>query len=322
MSRNTTALVVFGNLNQVARINLSLKRRASNRLLPAPSLGSGFEDIAIDHRHGRAFCLIEAMEDFDGFLRGFVAEYDRAGRFLHCTRLRTRFEEANKGFEGLAHVWRGGREYLYALCEGNLGTGRHAGGGRVSTCSFARATGAGRRRTESACQSRRSSRTMPRSPIATGNLPSSHRRRRVCGWPGSTGKRVPWCRDRTPSIASRARATAMSRESPGCPVTPWSPSPTGRRGGRPLAAPRRIRASIYSGSQRTETRKKTSPRTIAPTRSGSALDARDGKGYILRLHAPSGWHWRSAVGAPIVALPEGEIEVSPPWRAISILVEL
>ena len=34
---DTTALVVFDNLNQVARINLSLKRRASNRLLPAPS---------------------------------------------------------------------------------------------------------------------------------------------------------------------------------------------------------------------------------------------------------------------------------------------
>jgi hypothetical protein len=30
---DTTALVVFDNLNQVARINLSLKRRASNRLL-------------------------------------------------------------------------------------------------------------------------------------------------------------------------------------------------------------------------------------------------------------------------------------------------
>jgi hypothetical protein len=74
---HTTALVVFDNLNQVAHIDLSLKRRASNRLLPAPSLGSGFEDIAIDYRRGRAFCLIEAVEDFDGLLRGFVAEYDR-----------------------------------------------------------------------------------------------------------------------------------------------------------------------------------------------------------------------------------------------------
>src|SRR5262245_38829039 len=58
-----TALVVFDNLNQVARIDLSLKRRASNRLMPAPSLGLGFEDIAIDFRRGRVFCLIEATAD-------------------------------------------------------------------------------------------------------------------------------------------------------------------------------------------------------------------------------------------------------------------
>lgn len=91
-----TALVVFDNLNQVARIDLSLKHRASNRLMPAPSLGSGFEDIAIDSRHGRVFCLVEAMEDLDGLLRGFVAEYDRAGRFLRCTRLHTRLTRASK----------------------------------------------------------------------------------------------------------------------------------------------------------------------------------------------------------------------------------
>jgi uncharacterized protein YjiK len=116
-----TALVVFDNLNQVARIDLSLKRRASNRLMPAPSLGLGFEDIAIDSKHGHVFCLIEAMEDVDGLLHGFVAEYDRAGRFLRCARLHARFQEANKGFEGLAHAWRGGRECLYALWERNHG---------------------------------------------------------------------------------------------------------------------------------------------------------------------------------------------------------
>ena len=35
-------------------------------------------------------------------------------------------------------MWRGGREYLYALCEGNLGTGRHAGSGRVDVFIRAR----------------------------------------------------------------------------------------------------------------------------------------------------------------------------------------
>jgi hypothetical protein len=94
---DTTALVVFDNLNQVARIDLSFKRRVSNQLLPAPSLGSGFEDIAIDYRRGRVFCLVEAVEDFDGLLRGFVAEYDRAGRFLRCTRAAHPVREGEQG---------------------------------------------------------------------------------------------------------------------------------------------------------------------------------------------------------------------------------
>ena len=215
---DATALVVFDNLNWVARIDLSLKRRAGNRLFPAPSLGPGFEDIAIDHKRKRFFCLVEELEDFDGLVRGFVAEYDSTGRFLSCTPLSTRFKAANKGFEGLAHIWRGGREYLYSLCEGNLGTAATQGAG-VSTFSFVRVTAAGRHRTGFACQSRRSSRTMPRSPIATDGLPSSRRRRRDCGWPGSMSRRVPWYRDRAASIVSRARATAISRELPGCPGT-------------------------------------------------------------------------------------------------------
>jgi hypothetical protein len=129
---DTTALVVFDNLNQVASIDLTLKGRDGNGLFPAPSLGSGFEDIAIDSRHGRFFCLIEALEDFDGLLYGFVAEYDSAGRFLRCTRLQTEFQQANnKGFEGLTHVWLGDREYLYALCECNLGKAAKRGRGRV-----------------------------------------------------------------------------------------------------------------------------------------------------------------------------------------------
>jgi hypothetical protein len=128
---DTKALVIFDNFNQIAHIDLSLKRRRENTLQPAPSLGSGFEDIAIDEKEGRIFCLIEALEDFDGVLRGFVTEYDSAGHFIRCTRLHTRFQKENKGFEGLAHVWRGRREYLYALREGNHGKGHRHGGGRV-----------------------------------------------------------------------------------------------------------------------------------------------------------------------------------------------
>src|SRR5262245_41665304 len=138
---DTTALVVFDNLNQIARIDLSLKRRRINGLQPAPSLASGFEDVAIDDRDGRVFCLIEALEDFDGVLHGFVAEYDPAGHFQSCTRLHARFQNENKGFEGLDHVWRGRSEYLYALREGNHGKGPKHGGGRVE--AFVRASGGG-----------------------------------------------------------------------------------------------------------------------------------------------------------------------------------
>lgn len=118
-----TALVVFDNMNLVARIDVSLEPRATNRFLPAPSLGIGFEDIAVDREGRRVFCLIEALKDLDGRFRGFVAEYDAACRFIRCSRLHTVFKKGNKGFEGLTHLRRGRREYLFALCEGNVGTG-------------------------------------------------------------------------------------------------------------------------------------------------------------------------------------------------------
>lgn len=125
---DNTALVVFDNLNQIARIDLSLEGPDRNRLFAAPSLGSGFEDVAVDFKHGRAFGLIESVEDFDGTLRGYVAEYDLDGHFLRCERLPGRFRKANKGFEGLSHSRHGGREYLYALCEANFGKSTRARG--------------------------------------------------------------------------------------------------------------------------------------------------------------------------------------------------
>jgi uncharacterized protein YjiK len=127
LENDTTALVVFNNLNLIARIDLSLKPKRTNRLLPAPSFGAGFEDIAIEQRGRRLLCLIEALADFNGALRGFVAEYEADGRFIRCTPLPTELTDANTGFEGLAHVQRGSRELLYALHEGNHGAKRDGG---------------------------------------------------------------------------------------------------------------------------------------------------------------------------------------------------
>jgi hypothetical protein len=120
LAGDSTALVVFDSLNQIARIDVSLKPSRRNHIWHAPSLGAGFEDIATADTDGTIFGLIESVEDFDGVLRGFVAEYDREGRWRQCSRLPGQFQKANKGYEGLAHVRRNGREFLYALREGNV----------------------------------------------------------------------------------------------------------------------------------------------------------------------------------------------------------
>ena len=121
---DSMALVVFDNLNQIARIDVSLKPSRHNGIWPAPSLGAGFEDIAADTKFGSTFGLVESVEDFDSVLRGFVAEYDHEGRLVQCVRLPGRFESANKGFEGLAHARHQGQEHLYALREANVRTSK------------------------------------------------------------------------------------------------------------------------------------------------------------------------------------------------------
>ena len=126
-----SALVIFDSLNLIARIDLSFKHGKRNQLFPAPSIGEGFEDIAIDHEGRRVFCVIETMEDTDGKYRGFVSEYDPEGRIQRCERLETVFTSPNKGFEGLAFLRRGGKQILYAMCEGNLCTNAKTGGGRI-----------------------------------------------------------------------------------------------------------------------------------------------------------------------------------------------
>lgn len=126
-----TALVIFDSLNEIALLDLSLEANGRNRILPAPSIGEGFEDIAVDREAGRVYCVIETMEDTDGKYRGFVSEYDHEGRFQRCERLETAFTSPNKGFEGLEFLRRDGKEILYAMCEGNLCTDAKSGGGRI-----------------------------------------------------------------------------------------------------------------------------------------------------------------------------------------------
>lgn len=130
------AYIIFDSLNLVGKVDPSLEQPRSNRLIPVLSPGTGFEDITYDPRGQGFYLIIEAEEDTDGKYRGFVAEYDKHFRFQRCTRLSTTFESQNKGFEGVAHLWRGENEYLLAMCEGNLCTAATEGGGRIQV--FAR----------------------------------------------------------------------------------------------------------------------------------------------------------------------------------------
>ena len=125
------AYVVFDNQNLVGKIDPSLETTGSNDLIPTPGPGGGFEDITYDPKGGRFYLIVEAARDTDGKYRGIVSEYDSELRFQRCARLSTAFEGGNKGFEGVAHLWRGETEYLLALCEGNLCTKAKQGGGRI-----------------------------------------------------------------------------------------------------------------------------------------------------------------------------------------------
>ena len=123
--------VAFDNLNRLASIHTSLEDPSSNRLVDAPSPGPGFEDIAFDSAERRFHLLVEAMRDADGASRARVVELDEDLTFRGCSVLDRPFECENRGFEGLEHVRLGEREFLWALCEGNLCSDARAGGGRI-----------------------------------------------------------------------------------------------------------------------------------------------------------------------------------------------
>ena len=205
-----TALVIFDSLNLIARIDLSLAPGGGNRLIPAPSIAEGFEDIAIDYEEKRVFCIIETMEDTDGKYRGFVSEYDREGRFQRCERLETAFTSPNKGFEGLAFLRRDGEQILYAMCEGNLCTDAKSGGGE-SRRSFGPRKGAGSGLTKSSFPTARSSRTTPESAIAMVGSRSSRRHPPGSGSEASTRRHGRSWKVRKASTVFHQRAMAMSK---------------------------------------------------------------------------------------------------------------
>ena len=70
-----------------------------------------------------------------GRYKALIVEYDRDFKYLKDRPADFTFESGNKGFEAIAHVRRGNKDYLLALCEGNNckggRKGRTPGGRRI-----------------------------------------------------------------------------------------------------------------------------------------------------------------------------------------------
>jgi hypothetical protein len=134
----THFLIVFDNLTRIARIPF---RREPFEVRPGTFIGDdpfgvdGFEDLALDIEGRRLLLLREAVAQHDGTFRAEIAEWNDRFTLQRSRTLPFEFEDVNKGFEGLALIRRGGRQWLLALCEGNRchggKKGREPGGGRI-----------------------------------------------------------------------------------------------------------------------------------------------------------------------------------------------
>jgi len=127
--------VVFDDRPEIARLSDSLKPRKANGLFGVVDEEYGYEGIAYNAEKQRFYLLVEARKHAKGYYQALIVEYDDDFRYLKDRPVDFTFESSNKGFEAVAHVRRNGKDYLLALCEGNLckcgKKGRKPGGGRV-----------------------------------------------------------------------------------------------------------------------------------------------------------------------------------------------
>lgn len=125
--------VVFDNFPKIAKLENDLSKKKYswvNKNGKAP----GFEDIAYDEKNKRFYAVVEARKR-NGKYQPRVYEFDKDFKFIERNWVEVKFENKNKGLEGLEHITRDGKDYLLGLCEGNKckgkKKGRVPGGGRI-----------------------------------------------------------------------------------------------------------------------------------------------------------------------------------------------
>lgn len=135
-TKNDSFYIIFDNSTSIARIGPDLQAgRAGNQLISPRELAPNYEEITYDRYRRRFYFLVEAEEYRRGVFKARIEEYDEKLQRLSSKWADFRFEHANKGFEGLSCVRRGGVDYLLCLCEGNKcqggAAGARRGGGRI-----------------------------------------------------------------------------------------------------------------------------------------------------------------------------------------------
>ena len=133
--RDQSFFIVFDDRTEIARLSDDLRPNESNGMFGITYAEYGFEGITFNAPKRRFYLLVEARKHADGCYKAVVVEYDEEFRFLKDRPVEFAFKSNNKGFEAVAHVRRGKKDYLLALCEGNKckcgKQGRKPGGGRV-----------------------------------------------------------------------------------------------------------------------------------------------------------------------------------------------
>lgn len=127
--------VVFDDRTEIARVAADLRPNRSNGLFGISHAVGGYEGITFNPTKGRYYLLVESRKTSSGRYKAWIVEYDERFDYRKRRVVDFAFASDNKGFEAVAYVRRDDKDYLLALCEGNLcecgKKGRKPGGGRI-----------------------------------------------------------------------------------------------------------------------------------------------------------------------------------------------
>ena len=113
--------VVFDNLQKLGKVHTSLPQNSSkNTLTSGKSSSSGYEGITYDDYSTPNFYVVTEGESHNGSYAGNIRQYSSSLSYQSSMWADFSFASANKGFEGISWLRRGGEDYLLALCEGNF----------------------------------------------------------------------------------------------------------------------------------------------------------------------------------------------------------